>query len=130
MNGRVHPDASLERYFGLLEAHNPNLLKLLTAESEAEFIEATEEAIERAITVIESAAKWYSRLQERGLSKLLADLLNCAGFQATAERDINGHVDVVVEHLFGRRWKYLGECKIYDGFQYHIKGCEQLLSYC
>ena len=37
---------------------------------------------------------------------------------------------VVVEHAFGRRWKYLGECKIHRGYQYHVDGCEQLLRYC
>lgn len=43
---------------------------------------------------------------------------------------MNGHVDIVVEHAFGGRWKYLGECKIYRGFQYHVDGCAQLLGYC
>jgi hypothetical protein len=127
---QVADDASLLRYFGLLEAHNPNLLDLLGADSEATFIQATENAIERAIRTIESGAKHYSRLDERGLSLLLADFLNMSGYQATAERFVNGHVDVVVEHAFGGRWKYLGECRIYDGFKYHVAGCEQLLGYC
>lgn len=126
----VAADASLERLFGLLEAHNPNIVDLLRARTEEAFVEATEGAIDRAIRTIESGAKQYSSLDERGLSQLLADFLNLAGYQATPERNNNGHVDVVVEHAFGRRWKYLGECKVHRGYQYHIDGCEQLLGYC
>ena len=115
---------------GLLEAHNPNMLELLQAKTEEAFIDATESAIERAIRTIESSAKQYSILDERGLSTLLADFLNLSGYQATAERNVNGHVDVVVEHTFSGRWKYLGECKMHKGFQYHVDGCAQLLGYC
>lgn len=123
-------DASLERLFGLLEAHNPNIVDLLRAETEEQFVDATEGAIERAMRTMESGAKQYSSLDERGLSQLLADFLNLAGYHATAERNNNGHVDVVVEHAFGRRWKYLGECKVHRGYQYHVDGCDQLLGYC
>jgi hypothetical protein len=130
MTTRVPPDASLERLIGLLEAHNPNLLQLLTVNTEIDFVAATEDGLERAVRTIESGAKRYSIHDERGLSRLLADLLNMAGFHASAERDSNGHVDVTVEHTFGGRWKYLGECKIYAGFQYHVAGCEQVLGYC
>jgi hypothetical protein len=126
----VAPDASLERLFGLLEAHNPNLLDLLRVQTEVEFVYATEGAIERSVRTIESGAKQYSSLNERGLSQLLADFLNLAGYHATAERNNNGHVDVVIEHAFGGRWRYLGECKVHRGYQYHIDGCGQLLGYC
>lgn len=126
----VNHDASLERLFGILEAHNPNLVDLLRAQTEAQFVDATEGAIERAMRTIESGAKGYSRLDERGLSQLLADCLNHSGYHATAERNNNGHVDVVVEHAFGGRWKYLGECKLHRSYQYHVDGCKQLLGYC
>ncbi len=130
MSPKVLPAASLQRFFGILEAHNPNILELLKANTEEAFIAATEGALERALRTIESGAKQYSCLDERGLSKLLADFLNLAGYQATAERNINGHVDVVVEHSFGGRWTYLGECKMHGGFQYHVDGCKQVLGYC
>jgi hypothetical protein len=126
----VPPDCSLERLLGLLEAHNPNFLQLLRVMSEEEFVVAAEGALERAIRTIESGSTRYSALDERGLSRLLADFLTMAGYQASAERDHNGHVDVVVEHSFGGRWKYLGECKMHKGFQYHLDGCKQLLGYC
>jgi hypothetical protein len=130
MSQPVAADASLERLFGLLEAHNPNIVELLHARTEEDFLGATENAIERAIRTIESGGKQYKKLDERGLSLLFADFLNLAGYQATAERNNNGHVDVVIEHAFGGRWKYLGECKIHRGFQYHVDGCRQLLGYC
>lgn len=72
---------------------------------------------------IENGAKEYSKLGERGLSQLLADCLNHSGYRATAETNNNGHVDVVVEHGFGRHWRYLGECKLHKGYQYHVDGC-------
>lgn len=130
MNAEVAEDSSLVRLFGILETHNPNLLQLLKAETEEAFVVATEAALERATRTIESGAKQYARLDERGLSTLLTDLLIAAGYHATPERNINGHVDVVIEHYFGRRWKYLGECKIHKSFQYHVDGCKQLLGYC
>lgn len=27
-------------------------------------------------------------------------------------------------------WRYLGECKLHRGYQYHVNGREQLLGYC
>jgi hypothetical protein len=127
---RIDPDSSLERLFGLLEAHNPNLKDLLFAKTESAFIEATEVAIERAMKAIENGSKEYAALSEPGLSHLLADLLNAMGWRATAETNNNGHVDVVVESAFGRHWKFLGECKLHKGYQYHVDGCAQLLGYC
>jgi hypothetical protein len=127
---KVDPDASLERFLGLLETHNSHLKDLLLAKTEPEFIAATEGAIERAMKKIENGSKEYTTLNEPGLSHLLADMLNVMGWQATAETNNNGHVDVVVECAFGRHWKYLGECKLYKGYQYHVDGCGQLLGYC
>ena len=127
---QVDPESSLERLLGLLESHNSNLLDLLRATTAQEFISATESALERAMKTIENGSKEYSKLGERGLSLLLADCLNHSGYRATAETNNNGHVDVVVECAFGRRWKYLGECKLHKGYRYHVSGCEQLLGYC
>jgi hypothetical protein len=127
---KVDPDSSLERFLGLLEGHNSNLKDLLLAKTEQDFIGATEGAIERAMKTIENGSKEYATLNEPGLSHLLADCLNLMGWRATAETNNNGHVDVVVECAFGRHWKYLGECKLHKGYQYHVDGCEQLLGYC
>lgn len=115
---------------GLLQSHNSKLYDLLHAKTEEDFIAATEGAIERVMKRIENGSKEYSKMGETGLSHLLADGLFLSGFHATAETNNNGHVDVVVEHSFGRSWRYLGECKLHKGYQYHVDGCEQLLSYC
>ncbi len=127
---KVDPNSSLERLLGLLEGHNSNLKDLLLAKTEPEFIVATEGAIDRAMKTIENGSKEYSTLDEPGLSHILADFLNLMGWRATAETNNNGHVDVVVECAFGRHWKYLGECKLHKGYQYHVDGCAQLLGYC
>jgi hypothetical protein len=127
---KVDRDSTLERLLGLLEGHNSNLKDLLAAKTELEFIVATEGAIERAMKKIENGSKEYSKLNEPGLSHVLADFLDLMGWRATAETNNNGHVDVVVECSFGRHWKYLGECKLHKGYQYHVDGCEQLLGYC
>lgn len=126
----VEPDSSLERLLGILQGYNSNLLDLLRATTEREFITATEGAIERAMKTIENGSKEYSTLNEPGLSHLLADCLNLMGWRATAETNNNGHVDVIVECAFGRHWRYLGECKLHKGYQYHVDGCKQLLAYC
>lgn len=97
----VDPDASLERLLGIYEANNPNLARLARATTDQEFRDVTEVAIERTIKKIESGAKVYARLDERGLSRLFVDLLDCSGYRATAETDNNGHVDVVIESRFG-----------------------------
>ncbi len=129
MSKTVRPESSFAGWWGLMEASNPDLARLIESEDEAMFVQVTEAALDRFLRTIENGAKEYTRLGERGLSRLLTDLLNSAGWQATAERDHNGHVDVVVEHLFRRQWKYLGECKIHDGYEYHVKGCGQLIGY-
>jgi hypothetical protein len=126
----VDPDASLERLLSIYEANNPDLARLARATTDQEFRDVTEVAIERAIKKIENGAKVYARLDERGLSHLFADLLDCSGYRATAETDNNGHVDVVIESRFGSHARYLGECKLHKGYQYHVDGCEQLLGYC
>jgi hypothetical protein len=126
----VDPDASLERLLGIYEANNPDLARLARATTDQEFRDVTEVAIERTIKKIENGAKVYARLDERGLSHLFADLLDCSGYRATAETDNNGHVDVVIESRFGSHARYLGECKLHKGYQYHVDGCEQLLGYC
>lgn len=127
---KVDPESSLERFLSLLEGHNSNLKDLFSAKTDSDFIEVTEVAIERAMKTIENGSKEYATLKEPGLSHLLVDFLCLMGWRATAETNNNGHVDVVVECAFGRHWKYLGECKVWDGYQYHVGGCEQLLGYC
>lgn len=130
MSRRPRRRGSLERWLGIIEAHNPNFLQLLEATTEKKFGQAVEGQLERAVRAIEAGAKHYGGLDEAGLSQLLADFMNQAGFQATAETNVRGHVDVVVRHLLRGGLQYLGECKMHKGFRYHVGGCRQLLGYC
>ena len=114
----------------VLRDRNPDLLSLLEADSEDQFLEATEKAIERAMKLIESGAKKYGVLDELGLSKMLADLLTQAGLPTEAEGYHNGHVDVRVHHFERGRSQYLSGCKIHDGFKHDCDGCKQVLGYC
>lgn len=123
-------DASLNRYLGILAARNPALHSLLVASNEEQFVEAVEGCLEQSFSSIEGGLKQYVALDERGLSKLLSDLLIAAGFEASAETYHNGHVDVVISCAWGRGWRALVECKLHRGYQYHVDGCEQVLRYC
>jgi hypothetical protein len=125
----VNPLASLDTLMGMLSIANPELKGLLEAQTEATFVEVFERGLERAIRTVESNAKHYGSMKEPGLSQLLADLLRQAGFRAEAEANHNGHVDLKVESWFQPAWKCLGECKIYNGYEYHIGGLKQLLGY-
>ena len=59
----VPPSSSLARLLGLLEAHNPHLLVLLQAQTETEFVAATEGAIALVDSMSMSAAAFGSALE-------------------------------------------------------------------
>lgn len=130
MAAPLPPGTSLDDVLQLVQSQNPALMGMVLARTEAQFVEAAEKALERCIRQIESGAKAYRVLDEQGLSKLLTDLLTMSGFSAAAEDYHNGHVDVTICHFAPSTYRYLGECKIYAGFEYHYKGCQQVLGYC
>lgn len=119
-------DESLHAYVAKLESVNPAALQVFASEDEGQFLEAVEGALAAAIGHVESGARRLSTLDEQGLSWILVKLLVAASIRATAEGYHNGHVDVTVEH---ERLPliYLGECKIHDGYEWHLKGCTQVL---
>lgn len=49
----VAQDASLGRLLGLIEAHNPNLIDIVRADTEDDFVRATEGVLARVIGTIE-----------------------------------------------------------------------------
>ena len=87
-----------------------------------------ERAIEAALRKIEEARAEYSVLAEPGLSKLTGQLLHPL-VPAAAEKNRNGHADLIVEHPRGRRWVYPVECKIWHGHERHRGSMAQLLGY-
>lgn len=115
---------------GVLRTRNPEILEMIFATDEASFLEVAERAMLRCLGRLESGRDEYGALPELGLSKMLADMLWLAGFDAAAEAHTNGHVDVTIRHYEPGRFTYLGECKIYKGYTHHRDGCGQVLGYC
>ncbi len=106
----------------------PEYLDLLTADTDADFESAFDALLEKAIADLERNKKNFEKLDEVGLSAVLASALSIPGLTVTQEAHSNGHVDLTIEadHCVPAR-KKLGEAKIYDGPVYHVKGLKQLL---
>jgi hypothetical protein len=117
----------LDAYFAHVFSKNMPALRVWTATEYGEFCAAVEDAVHMALLEIEAGAREYSVLGERALTLMLAQLLTAASVPAVSEGYHNGHVDVIIRHPAELPLSILGECKIYDGFEYHCKGCEQLL---
>ena len=117
----------LDAYFDHLKAVSPPSLRLWIAEDEVAFIAAAEDALLDAIVKMEKGARLYAQDDERKLSFTLVQLMSSASVPAVAEGYHNGHVDVAITHPAERPFIMLGECKRFDGFQYHCDGCSQLL---
>jgi hypothetical protein len=106
----------------------PELVDLFTAETDAQFEEAFDILLEKALAHLEANKTHYAKLGEEGLSAVLVGSLAVPGLTVTQETHSNGHVDLTiqVDHC-GPSRKMLGEAKIYDGPAYHFGGLEQLL---
>ncbi|MBI5634010.1 MAG: hypothetical protein HZA15_11090 [Nitrospirae bacterium] len=112
----------------LIKRRAPEYLDLLTAQTDADFEAAFDARLDRALIDLENNKMNFNKLDEEGLSAVLASALSCPGLSVTQETNSNGHVDITIEadHCFPARRK-LGEAKIYDGPEYHVKGLKQLL---
>jgi hypothetical protein len=119
---------SLFAVIELMKQKAPEYLNLLIAKSDADFEQAFEALLERAVSRLEQNKKNFEGLNEVGLSGVLAAALSMPGLSVTQETNSNGHVDLAIEaeHCTPMRRK-LGEAKIYDGPAYHFQGLEQLL---
>lgn len=113
----------------LMKRRASGFLDLITAETDAEFENALDAILEKAVTDLESNRKRFEALDEEGLSSALAMRLRMPGLAVHIEGYSNGHVDLIIEaeHCFPQR-RALAEAKIYDGPEKHIKGLEQLLT--
>jgi hypothetical protein len=111
-----------------LQRKAPAYLDLITAESVEEFEVAFTSILESAVSHLEKNKKNFAKLDEEGLSGVLAGCLSMPGLTVTQETNSNGHVDLTIEadHCTPARAK-LGEAKIYNGPSYHMKGVRQLL---
>ena len=106
----------------------PAYLDLLTAETDEEFETAFDAVLGKAIARLEENKKNFEKLDEEGLSAVLAAALSIPGMTVTQETHSNGHVDLTIEAVdCVPPRKKLGEAKIYSGPEYHAQGLEQLL---
>jgi hypothetical protein len=122
------PKDSAAEMFERIKRKAPEYIDLLTAETDAEFEAAFTVLLERSVLHLEKNRKNFAKLDEEGLTGVLAASLSIPGFTVTQEAHSNGHVDltIVADHCSPIRTK-LGEAKIYRGATYHVKGIGQLL---
>jgi hypothetical protein len=123
-----HDPNSIAEYFDRIGRKAPAYLDLLTADTDEEFEAAFTAILDRAVHLMEKNKKNFQKLDEEGLSAVLAGTLSIPGLTVTQETNSNGHVDLTIEadHCTPARIK-LGEAKIYSSPSYHIKGISQLL---
>jgi hypothetical protein len=111
-----------------LKRKAPEYLDLISAQTDQEFEEAFDSLLEGAVSHLEKNCKNFQRLDEEGLSAVLAGTLSVPGLTVTQETNSNGHVDLTIEadHCTPKH-TVLGEAKIYATPSYHFSGIEQLL---
>ena len=122
------PENKLREFLHYLDNQLPGTARLYFSNNEREFIEAVDLVLEIAIRRLEENAASHNGLKELVLSTMLSDLIRQAAIPCAKEVFRNGHVDVAIGHPRKQQFQYLGECKIYDGFRKHCRGCDQLLN--
>lgn len=121
-------DDSLLALVERLSRKAPEYFDLISAESDADFENAFDAILERAVSGLEANKKNLADLNEVGLSSVLALAISMPGLTVTPETYSNGHVDLTItaDHCYPIR-KMLGEAKIYGGPEKHVEGLDQLL---
>lgn len=107
---------------------NPHAHALYVSASRGEFLDAAERLIQRVVERMEGSRATYRKLDERDLSKLVAELLGEL-VPSEAESHSNGHVDVTIRHPRGLGFSHITECKIWNGASWHREGMKQVLHY-
>lgn len=120
-------DDSLQSYIAFISSRNPPAFAAWKSRTEEEFVDAVERALDSYIRQVEDGAREFRMLSEPGLSGLIAKLFISGGISAGPEENVRGHVDLVIHHPADIPFRVLGECKIWDGPEWHLKGCDQLL---
>lgn len=120
---------SLEARVSTLEKRFPERLDLITARTTAEFEEAFEKIINKAIQHLEKNSKNFSQLHEDGLTAVIVGMLDFTeGLTVTQESNSNGHVDLTIRaDQCSPPRLMLGEAKIFKYYLWHEKGLEQLV---
>lgn len=123
-----HPDSVATLVDQLRNRLSDEYLKILCSADDAEFDEALEGILERAVDHLERNANHLNGLNEDTITAFLTAFLTMPGLRVTQQAHTNGHVDLTIEaeHTPPLR-RRLGEAKIYDSPRYHDKGLKQLL---
>jgi len=120
---------SLLAYFEWIRRKDSSFLDMFAAATDEQFEKAFTDVLQWAVMHLERNKKNFQKLDEEGLSAVLAGALGIPGWLAVhQEANSNGHVDLTIEAVgcIPSRVK-LGEAKIYSGPAYHVKGLQQLL---
>lgn len=121
------PSNSVRDVVEQIRRKGPEFLDLMTARTDAEFQSAFLALLERAVRQLEANSSLFGTLNENGLSAVLGMALSSPGLAVSQENHSNGHVDLTMDVPGRPQRRVLGEAKVYDGPQYHLKGLEQLL---
>jgi hypothetical protein len=99
------------------------------AENEQQFIEGVELALANAIASIESLAPVLpeTQVREEFFSGVLCKLIDAMEIDVVNDGYHGGHVDFMIRHPVRKALVALGECKVWAGYEWHVKGCAQLL---
>jgi hypothetical protein len=123
-----HPDSVTTLVDQLRNRISDEYLKILCSEDDAEFDEALEGVLERAVDHLERNANFLNGLSEDTITAFLTAFLTMPGLRVTQQAHTNGHVDLTIEAEYAPPLRRrLGEAKIYNGPEYHEKGLEQLV---
>ena len=119
-------DSSL---YAFVEALTPAQRDLLAAETAAEFNGAFSAIVLEAVRRLEKGSKNLGRLNEDGLSEVLAGFINGTNvLLVTREESSNGHVDLTFKaRLCKPPREVLGEAKIFNYYDWHESGLSQLV---
>ncbi|MBE0542980.1 MAG: hypothetical protein IH623_16670 [Verrucomicrobia bacterium] len=104
-------DTALELY-ERIKQKAPEYVALLTASTDDEFEAAFTTLLDKAVNHLQKNRKKFSKLDEEGLTGVLAASLTIPGFTVVQEANSNGHVDLTIEadHCTPARVK-LGICR-------------------
>ena len=121
---------NLKTMFDRLKAVAPEVISLLTAQTEEEYAQFFDSLIERAVCDLEANAKNYAGLEEVGLTAALSAFFNgMPGLTVTREGHSNGHVDLTIHvRLASPIRRRLAEAKIDRGPENHVGGMQQLIN--
>jgi hypothetical protein len=92
-----------------------------------EFINIFYQHLRNAIKAIENSRKFYCEDGEEKITNFLVTILKQRDYTVTAETDVGGHVDIVLDYkIKGEEFKWLCEAKIANGPAYLSGGLDQL----